>query len=142
MPNHFHLLIQQKKDLGVTQYVSDISNSYTKYFNTKYKRTGRLHQGPFKAKEIPNEESLLQVSRYIHLNPALSLKVAWKDKLEEYPHSSYENWINEQDDDLVKVDNIGNLVKLKGSDYKEFVESKINTNPSIGIEGFILEKQP
>jgi len=134
--------LQPKKDLGVTQYVSDISNSYTKYFNTKYKRAGRLYQGPFKAKEIPNEESLLQVSRYIHLNPVFSSKVNWTDDLEEYPYGSYGNWINEEDDSLIKTENIGDLVKLKGSDYKEFVESKIDTDPAIGIEGFILEKRP
>ena len=49
MPNHFHFLLRQKKDSGITEFVSKISNSYTRYFNVKNKRIGPLLQGEFKA---------------------------------------------------------------------------------------------
>ena len=49
MPNHFHFLIKQLKDNGISIFMSQLSNSYTKYFNTKYKRVGPLLQGAFKA---------------------------------------------------------------------------------------------
>lgn len=69
MPNHFHLLLKQVKDHGVHEFLSKITNSYTKYFNTKYKRVGSLLQGQFKAVSIESDEQLVHLSRYIHLNP-------------------------------------------------------------------------
>lgn len=42
MPNHFHLLIRQNRDLGIQKFMANIQNSYTKYFNAKYKRVGPL----------------------------------------------------------------------------------------------------
>jgi len=72
MPNHFHFLVQQLVDDGVSTFVRQLCNSYTKYFNAKYKRKGYLFQGVFKAVRIKNNEQLLHLSRYIHLNPIVS----------------------------------------------------------------------
>ena len=69
MPNHFHLLLKQTLDKGIPTYLGKLTNSYTRYFNTKYKREGHLFQAPYKAVRIESEEQLLHVSRYIHLNP-------------------------------------------------------------------------
>src|SRR3972149_9420488 len=69
MPNHFHLLLRQEIDGGISKYLANISNSYTRYVNTKMKRQGPLPQGKFKAVRIENNEQLLHVARYIHLNP-------------------------------------------------------------------------
>lgn len=86
MPNHFHFLLKQVKDGGISLFMSRLSNSYTRYFNTRYHRLGHLFQGPFKAKRIENNEQLLHVSRYIHLNPLVGFIV--KD-LRDYLYSSY-----------------------------------------------------
>jgi putative transposase len=69
MPNHFHLIIKQKVDGGISKFMHKLSTAYTMYFNLKYKRTGVLLQGPFKAKHIEGDQYLLHLSRYIHLNP-------------------------------------------------------------------------
>lgn len=69
MSNHFHLLLKQLKDNGIQEFLSKITNSYTKYFNTKYKRVGPLVQGQFKAVPVETNEQLAHLSRYIHLNP-------------------------------------------------------------------------
>ena len=69
MPNHFHLKIQQLIDGGVTDFLSRLANGYTKYFNAKYDRSGRLYESPYKAKEVSSTGYLLHLSRYIHLNP-------------------------------------------------------------------------
>ncbi|MFH0943156.1 MAG: transposase [Candidatus Beckwithbacteria bacterium] len=88
MPNHFHLLLKQLVDNGISQYLSNYSNSYTRYFNTKHERLGPLFQGKFKAVHIENNEQLLHVSRYIHLNPYSSSIIGSTEQLKTYPYSS------------------------------------------------------
>lgn len=90
MPNHFHLLLKQTKEAGISTFLSKASNSYTKYFNTKYKRVGPLFQGTFKAVRIEDEEQLLHVSRYIHLNPLIDFIVR---DLKDFPFSSYPEFL-------------------------------------------------
>lgn len=68
MPNHFHLLIQQKSDRVLSDFVRSIIVNYTKYFNKKYSAVGHVFQGKFKARYIEHDSDLLNVSRYIHHN--------------------------------------------------------------------------
>lgn len=91
MPNHFHFLLQQITENGVTEFMSKVSNSYTKYINVKNQRVGPLLQGEFKAVHIEDNEQLLHVSRYIHLNPLVGYIT--KD-LEAYQWSSYPEYLN------------------------------------------------
>lgn len=90
MPNHFHLLIKQLRNGGTSEYIRKVSNSYTKFFNIKYNRVGPLFQGQFKAVLIENDEQLMHVSRYIHLNPLTSYLVK---NLEQYKWSSYSEYL-------------------------------------------------
>lgn len=90
MPNHFHFLLKQVRDGGITEFTSKLSNSYTKYYNTKYSRVGPLLQGEFKAIHVEEDSQLIHLSRYIHLNPVASFLVK---NLDEYPWSSYEEYI-------------------------------------------------
>ena len=66
--NHFHLLLQQDKDEGITTFMQRVGTGFTKYFNRKYKRTGSLFQGKFKAVPVVSNEKLLELSVYINLN--------------------------------------------------------------------------
>lgn len=90
MPNHFHFLLRQTKDGGISLFISRLANSYTRYFNTRHQRKGHLLEGPFRAKRIETEEQLVHVLRYIHLNPLVGFLV--KD-LREYPFSSHLEYI-------------------------------------------------
>lgn len=92
MPNHFHFLVKQKTDHAVQSFMSDIQNSYTRYYNIKYRRRSPLLNNQFKAKKIENEEVLLHVSRYIHLNPYTSSIVYKKEELVSYPWSSLKEY--------------------------------------------------
>lgn len=88
MPNHFHLILRQETDMGISRFMANISNSYSKYFNLKRKRVGPLFQGTFKAVRVETDEQLLHLTRYIHLNPTTSFLIPLKE-LEFYPWSSY-----------------------------------------------------
>lgn len=120
MPNHFHLLIKQLKEDGITEFISKLSNSYTKYYNTKYSRVGPLFQGEFKAVLIENDAQLIHVSRYIHLNPISSFLI--KD-LSTYPWSSYGEYINNINGICSKEQILGYFKSIK--DYQQFVSDQI-----------------
>lgn len=90
MPNHFHLLIKQVKDGGVSEFLGKLSNSYTKYYNIKYRRVGPILQGEFKSVLVESNEQLLHLSRYIHLNPLVS---GFTKDLNDYRWSSYPEYL-------------------------------------------------
>ena len=117
MPNHFHLLLKQVRDNGITESLSKVSNSYTKYFNTKHSRVGHLFQGEFKAVIIESDEQLVHVSRYIHLNPISSALVK---NLEQYKWSSYPEYLNTGTQGFCsKKDILGYFKDYR--DYQQFV---------------------
>ncbi|MBI2021863.1 transposase [Candidatus Daviesbacteria bacterium] len=116
MPNHFHLLIKQVKDGGLSEFMSKVSNSYTKYYNTKYDRVGPLLQGEFKAVLIESDEQLVHVSRYIHLNPLVSNLVK---ELLDYPWSSYKEYINNTTGVCSKDEILSFFRSFK--DYQDFI---------------------
>lgn len=88
MPNHFHLLIKQILENGVSTFIGNFTNSYTHYFNAKHNRLGHLFQGVFKAVRVEEDEQLIHVLRYIHINPVVSAVVK-EVNLENYPYSSF-----------------------------------------------------
>lgn len=121
MPNHFHLLLKQLVDGGITEFVSKVSNSYTKYYNTKYNRVGPLFQGEFKSVLVEKDEQLTHLSRYIHLNPKVSLLV--KD-LESYEWSSYKEYLGQNNGFCVKENILGFFKNSQA--YKQFVLDQID----------------
>lgn len=97
MPNHFHFLLYQTSENGISKFLSNFTNSYTRYFNTKHERVGPIFQGVFKAVRIESNEQLLHVSRYIHLNPVVSYVI--KDsELFTYKWSSMGDYIKGNSD--------------------------------------------
>lgn len=117
MPNHFHFLLRQTREGGITEFVSKLSNSYTKYFNTKRNRMGPLLQGEFKAVHIGSNEQLLHLSRYIHLNPLVGFVTK---NLNAYKWSSYPEYIGIEKTNHFSKEIILDLFKLN-VDYEQFV---------------------
>jgi putative transposase len=100
MPNHFHLVIRQKEEIGVATFMKKLATGYSMYFNAKYKHSGTLFQGRFKSSNIDSEEYFRYIFAYVHLNPLDVFQPNWKtdgikDKkgvrkfLSNYPHSSF-----------------------------------------------------
>ncbi len=89
MPNHYHLLVRESSENGISTYMQRVQNAYTKYFNTKYKKSGHLFQGPFQVVHVKTNNQLLYLSAYIHRNPRDI--AGWKTKEDKYPWSSYQD---------------------------------------------------
>lgn len=130
MPNHFHLLIRQHIDQGIQKFMANIQNSYTKYFNTKYKRVGPLLQGTFKAVWIESDDQLLHVSRYIHLNPMASFLVS-DTQLLTYPWSSLPEYKTPRDGGVCETTTILGMIKTRTA-YKDFIFDQIDYAKTFG----------
>lgn len=118
MPNHFHFLLKQNIDGGISKYISQFTNSYTRYFNTRNNRVGPMFQGAFKAVQVESEEQLIHLSRYIHLNPYVSSIVS-KSELDKYLWSSLPAFLGIQKS-FVNQEQVTSLFS-KRFNYHDFV---------------------
>lgn len=91
MNNHIHLLIGSNGS-DISQVMKSINVSYVLYFNRKYNRCGHLFQDRFKSEYIDSDEYLLEVSRYIHLNPVRA-GIVTSENLDSYLWSSFTAFI-------------------------------------------------
>lgn len=89
MTNHYHLLLETPQG-NLPEIMRHINGAYTNYYNTKRKRAGHLFQGRYKAILIEADEYLMELSRYIHLNP---VRGGLSQKPEAHPWSSYQDYI-------------------------------------------------
>ena len=99
MPNHFHLLIKEIAEGGITKFMHRVGTSYTMYFNVKRERVGNLFVKPFRSKHVAGDIYFRRVAQYIHLNPVELFEPQWKTgvvsngdvlerRLKKYPYSS------------------------------------------------------
>jgi REP-associated tyrosine transposase len=159
MTTHYHLIIETP-DGNLGKIMHFLNGSYTSYLNIKRKRSGHLFQGRYKAILVDKDNYLLELSRYLHLNPVRAKMV---EKPEEYPHSSYGSYIFDKKEEIVTTEMILGILTGIGENseerYKVFVESalgvelkspleKVYGGMMLGSEGFIrevlsrLEKEP
>lgn len=117
MPNHFHLLLKQNTDGGISFFLQQLQNSYGRFYNTKRHRVGTIFQGPFKAVAVTTNEQLLHLSRYIHLNPVVA---RLEKQVGEYPWSSLPYYRAGKSD---RVCNPTMILQMSGGSarYDEFV---------------------
>lgn len=78
MKNHFHLLIKELSEGGISVFMQKVGIAYTMYFNKKYERGGNLFAKPFKSKHIPDDLYFQRAIQYIHCNPAEVFERGWK----------------------------------------------------------------
>ncbi|MEK7133744.1 MAG: transposase [Patescibacteria group bacterium] len=98
MPNHFHFVLKEVQEGGISLFMQKVFTGYTMYFNQKNARTGALFAGTFKSKHIEDDQYLKHLVSYVHLNPAELIDPLWKEgtsnksdmeeKLRQYPYSS------------------------------------------------------
>jgi putative transposase len=80
MPNHFHLVMHQAVDNGVSVFMKKVCVGYSMYFNTKYEHSGVLFQGRFKSSHIDTERYFKHIFSYVHLNPVELIEREWKEE--------------------------------------------------------------
>lgn len=142
MPNHFHLLLREETDGGISKFMKKIGTGYSMYFNIKYQRTGSLFGGPFKSKCITEDLYLKHLFGYLNLNP-LNIQFPkweelidkqnpkiWKEFLKKYPYSSFQ-------DHTGIIRHEGAIINPKAfpeyflisKDFENFIESYLSFDP-------------
>ncbi len=120
MDNHFHLMVQQKTENGITEFMRKMGTGYTNYFNKKYERSGVLFQGNFKSVHLEKDAHFLYLPVYIHFNPLDYEFKEWR-----------EGKIKNQKKALEFLDN------YRWSSYMDYTGKK--NFPSILQKDFLLE---
>lgn len=122
LPNHFHLVLKQESKDGISKFMQKLGTSYTMYFNAKYKRSGSLFQGKFKANLIGGDFGLPVLSVYINLNyihhridPKINLV---KSSIFEYLDKELGESICNQEEVESVINEIGTI-----KDYEKFAKN-------------------
>ena len=100
MSNHFHLLLKEIKEGGISKFINKLLTAYSMYFNIRHHRKGTLFQGRFEAEHANEDRYLKYLFSYIHLNPVKIIDSKWKERglknlkktkdfLDTYEYSSY-----------------------------------------------------
>lgn len=151
MNNHYHLLISEKVEGGLTLFIRKLNIGYAKYFNEKYKRDGTLFQGRTKKLLIDNDAYFLHILNYIHLNP-LDISDNAKDwrerkitdaeealqKISEYKWSSYLDYAGVKN--FPSIINTSLFQDVFQNKYKESLEKYIRDLGVTEIKYLNLEK--
>lgn len=153
MPDHFHLLLRQRREKGITEFMRKLGTGYTNYFNQRYQRIGPLFQGKFKAVHVTREAHLLYLPHYIHLNPLDLWMPEWRRKtltnvvgalnsLASYRWSSYLDYIGKKNfPALVQSDLFLRTYRSPTSigDYRRDLEEWLRSFDLESMRGVVLE---
>jgi putative transposase len=127
MSNHFHLIVETPKG-NLSEFMRHFNISYTAAFNRRHHRVGHLYQGRFKAILIDADNYLLELSRYVHLNPVRLRSYQSKDDgakikdVERYRWSSLAGYLNtSQRQSWVTYESVLSYVGESRRNYREFV---------------------
>lgn len=140
MPNHFHLLIREIKDGGISKFMQKVTTGYTMYFNKWHERSGSLFQGKFKATHVADDRYLRYLISYIHLNPVKLIEPKWKETgiidktraekyLETYTPSSYLDYLGKKRaEGIILASEVLPEYFSSGMDFKIFVTEWLTYN--------------
>lgn len=125
MPNHVHFLIEVVK-IPISKIMQALQTGYAMYFNKKYNHAGHVFQGRYFWFLVEKENYLLELIRYIHLNPVRAKLVA---EPEEYQWSSYQEFINPKKECLVEREEVLRYFSQDSAralnKFKEFIRGGI-----------------
>jgi len=121
MDNHYHLFIKTTKP-NLSRGIHYLNSSYTNWFRNKHQIIGPLFQGRFKSILVDADNYALILSAYIHLNP---LRAGTINQLEDYPWSSYLDYLNLRKSNIADPSFVLNLINHNHIEsikkYQEYV---------------------
>lgn len=150
MPNHYHLLIEEIKDGGISRFMHKLGTGYTEYFNNKYERVGSLCQGTFKSALIDNETYLQYLLAYINvLNPGELVEPNLKENgikdvekimqfAERYQWSTNLEYLNKRKSIIIEKGLLGEIFSKPG-EYRKFSKNVLLDKKFSEINSLILE---
>ena len=122
MPNHYHLILRQKDNGKIGDFLRTTFNAYTQAINKRYHHSGTLFQCRCKAKHLNNDGRCLQVIRYIHRDPVSALLVSSPRK---WQFSNYLEWIGLRQGTLADLELRDSFFKSP-QHYEKFAEEYID----------------
>lgn len=140
MSNHYHLLFETTQ-ANISRIMQYLNTSYTVYYNVKREKCGHLFQGRYKSIIVEADSYLLELTRYIHLNPVRAKMV---DSPEKYKWSSYYEHVKTCKKGIIDKAEINRYFKLSANAYKKFVLEGIGKTFTLFSNiyaGFILGKE-
>lgn len=143
MTNHFHILLREEVEGGISKFMKKLGTGYSMYFNIKYQRKGSLFGGPFKSQHISEDLHLKHLFGYIHLNP-LDIKFSgwgeliakkytkeWKDFLKSYEYSSYSDLVGfERPEGGILDTKVFPDYFSEDDSFEDFMDSYLSYSPS------------
>lgn len=112
MPNHIHLLVFQRDERAMVEFMRSLMTSYSMYFNRKYERVGPVFQSRYRASLIDKDNYLDHISRYIHLNPK-----EWQ----EYKYSSLPYYLGKRSAEWLKPATVLDIFDHQPETYLRFL---------------------
>jgi putative transposase len=134
MPDHYHLLVCPRDD-SLSKLMQPLLLAYTNAVNRRYGRAGSLFQGRFKVRLIGNNEYLLHLSRYIHLNP---VRAGLTKKAEDWEFSSYRAYLGSCSGVILRPEVVLGQFNSP-QEYREFVEEELQVEPP-GFQELVFDK--
>ena len=135
MPNHYHFLCRPEEDDSLSRYIQRLFNSYTQAFNKGQGRSGTLFEGRFKSILVDTDEYVIQLCRYIHLNPVRAGLV--RDP-SQWPYSNYLEWVEKRDGILIDREFVRRYFSTP-ADYEDFVISDMDQSVEMKLQAYFLE---
>ena len=126
--NHYHLILEELREGGISEFMKRLGGGYTWHYNNKYKRSGSLFQGRYKSVHINTNEYLLHVSVYVNLNNRVHAKLGGSTaKLPELYKSSWGEYIKTDSEGICEKE----IILSQFKNYKEYKIFAEKTFPNI-----------
>ena len=128
MSNHYHLLLHDE-DGRLDRAMRHIDGVYTQWFNRKYRRDGALMRGRYRSRVVQSEQYVVEVVRYLHMNP---VDAGLAERAGDYEWSSHRAYLGHEVIGWLRVDEVLGLLGLElgahGRDFDAFVHEAVDSD--------------
>ena len=126
MPNHFHIFVKQQSEfLKISDFLSDLLNSYVKSINKKYKRSGSLFESKTKSKIITDEHYFIWIIKYILENP---VKANLVKSVDEWVFSNAKDLLGKRNGTLTDINEVKSFFQSEEQMIKLLIDKNIKVD--------------